>query len=84
MRAPTPDPTQRPRLEEIRDNFRARIAEAKREGWLGEVEGLKVSLASAQDKLAQIDTTVQRRTDVVELGIPTFNDLVGRPPPPAG
>jgi hypothetical protein len=33
----------------------ARIAEAEREGWLGEIEGLKVSLAGAADKLAQID-----------------------------
>ena len=32
-----------------------RIAEAEREGWLGEIEGLKVSLAGAEDKLAQID-----------------------------
>ncbi|EST18228.1 hypothetical protein M878_45480 [Streptomyces roseochromogenus subsp. oscitans DS 12.976] len=32
-----PDPTQRPRLVEIRDNLIARVAEAEREGWLGEV-----------------------------------------------
>ncbi|MDF2254326.1 hypothetical protein [Streptantibioticus ferralitis] len=35
-----PDPAQRGRLEGIRDNLVARIAEAEREGWLGEVEGL--------------------------------------------
>ncbi|MET7565983.1 hypothetical protein ABZS95_38695 [Streptomyces sp. NPDC005479] len=40
-----PDPAQRGRLEEIRDNLLARIAEAERAGWLGEIEGLKVSLA---------------------------------------
>ena len=50
-----PDPGQRQRLVEIRDNLIARIAEADREGWLGEVEGLKVSLAGAEDKLAQVD-----------------------------
>ncbi|MHB8341187.1 MAG: tyrosine-type recombinase/integrase [Mycobacteriales bacterium] len=50
-----PDPAQRPRLAEVRDNLAARIDEAEREGWLGEVEGLQVSLAGAQDKLAQID-----------------------------
>ena len=33
------DPSQRNRLEEIRENFIAPIAEAGREGWLGEVEG---------------------------------------------
>jgi hypothetical protein len=35
---PRPDPVQRGRLDEIRDNLVARIAEAEREGWLGEVE----------------------------------------------
>ncbi len=63
-----PDPAQRPRITEIRDNLIARIAEAEREGWLGEVEGLKVSLASAEDKLAQIDRRSHRTAD---LGIPT-------------
>ena len=47
-----PDPDQRPRLVEIRDNLTARIAEAQREGWHGEVEGLRVSLAGAEAKLA--------------------------------
>lgn len=64
-----PDPTQRPRLVEIRDNLAARIAEAEREGWLGEVEGLQVSLA-AEDKLAQIDK--RSRTAPVALGNPTL------------
>ena len=49
------------RLEEIRDNLHDRIAEAEREGWLGEIEGLKVSLACTEDKLAQIDTALQRQ-----------------------
>jgi hypothetical protein len=63
-------PTQRPRLVEIRDNLAARIAEAEREGWLGEVEGLQVSLAAAEDKLAQIDK--RSRTAPVALGNPTL------------
>ncbi|MFI8288617.1 hypothetical protein ACIGBL_05675 [Streptomyces sp. NPDC085614] len=33
-----PDPAQRGRLVEIRDNLQDRIAEAEREGWLGEIE----------------------------------------------
>lgn len=49
-----PDPAQRDRLVEIRDNLHARIAEAEREGWLGEVDGLRVSLAGDDDKLAQM------------------------------
>src|ERR1019366_7686908 len=50
-----PDPAQRPRLAEIRGNLLDRIAEAGREGWLGEVEGLQITLAGAESKLAQID-----------------------------
>ena len=64
-----PDPDQRPRLIEIRDNLAARIAEAEREGWLGEIEGLHVSLAGANDKLTQIDRREPSRA--VDLGIPT-------------
>ena len=43
-----PDPAQRNRIAEIRDNLTARIAEAEHEGWLGEAEGLKISLAGAR------------------------------------
>lgn len=65
-----PDPAQRGRLEEIRDNLIARIAEAEREGWLGEVEGLKVSLAGAEEKLRQLDRGHGQHA-AVDLGIPT-------------
>ena len=75
------DPAQRARLEEIRDNLHARIAEAEQKGWLGEVEGLKVSLAGAEDKLAQIDATLRRRTATTQLGMPTFTDVAGRTAP---
>ncbi|MGW1848763.1 hypothetical protein [Streptomyces sp. NPDC001966] len=34
-----PDPRERRRLVEIRDNLVDRIAEAQREGWLGDVKG---------------------------------------------
>ncbi len=64
-----PDPAQRPRIAEIRVNLTARIAEAEREGWLGEIEGLKISLAGADDKLAQIDRR-SRADATVNLGIP--------------
>lgn len=60
-----PDPEQAPRLVEIRDNLTARIAEAEREGWLGEVEGLRISLAGALEKLGQID--VRSRPVTVHL-----------------
>jgi hypothetical protein len=63
-----PDPSQRTRLIETIENLRARLDEAHREGWLGEVEGLQVSLAGAQGKLAQLD---QRAGHTVKLGLPT-------------
>ena len=69
-----PDPAQQHRLLEIRDNLIARIAEAEREGWFGEVEGLQVSLAGAEDKLAQLHRR-SRPTNTTDLGIPaTTND----------
>jgi integrase len=66
-----PDPSQRARLVDIRDNLAARIAEAEREGWLGEVDGLRVSLDGAEDKLAQMDRRARLPT-TVELGMPGF------------
>ena len=66
-----PDPAQRPRLAEIRDNLTARIAEADREGWPGEAEGLKISLAGARDKLAQIDRR-SHPAGSVNIGMPAF------------
>jgi hypothetical protein len=64
-----PDPAQRTRIAEIRDNLTARIAEAEREGWRGEAEGLKISLAGAEDNLAQIDRRA-RPAAAVDLGMP--------------
>jgi integrase len=72
-----PDPASRHRLVEIRDNLLARIGEARREGWLGEVDGLQVSLAGARQKLAQLDQLAQRRS-TVQLGMPAFGDIAGR------
>ncbi|MEV0220309.1 hypothetical protein [Streptomyces sp. NPDC050704] len=72
-----PDPTQRERLTEIRNNLHGRIAEAEREGWLGEIDGLKVSFADAQNKLAQLDEQV-RRAATINLGIPTVREVAGR------
>jgi hypothetical protein len=71
-----PDPIQRPRLIEICDNLTARIAEAEQNRWLGEAEGLKVSLAGAQAKLTQMNEITARRR--VGLGIPTFPDVAAR------
>ena len=73
-----PDPAQRGRLEEIFGNLHDRIAEAEREGWLGEIEGLKVSLAGTEDKLAQIDAALHRQGRAVQLSMPSFPHIAGR------
>ncbi len=65
-----PDPAQRGRLVQLRDNLIDRIAEARLEGWLGEVDGLTVSLAAARGKLTQLDDLAKRRQPV-QIGMPT-------------
>ncbi|HXT43720.1 MAG TPA: site-specific integrase [Pseudonocardiaceae bacterium] len=67
-----PDPAQHQRLVDVRDNLLTRIEEARTQGWLGEVEGLQISLAGARTKLAQLDQMIPPtlRTPV-DLGIPT-------------
>jgi hypothetical protein len=77
------EPGQRQRLADIRVNLTARIAEAHREGWLGEAEGLKVSPAATVAKLAQVDGLIARRRDAVSLGMPSFPDIAGRISAPA-
>jgi integrase-like protein len=72
------DPAQRHRLREIRDSLTARIAEAEREGWTGEAEGLKVGLAAAGAKLAEADAAAGRRTTSADLGMPAYRDIAGR------
>jgi hypothetical protein len=49
------------RLVQIRDNLLARIAEAEAYRWLGEAEGLKVSLAGSRAKLAQMNQIAAHR-----------------------
>ena len=84
-----PDPAQRARLEGIRDNLTARIAEAEREGWLGEAEGLRSASTRRAQKLAQLDERA-RRAATVHLGMPgpadtacLFLTAPARPSPPA-
>jgi hypothetical protein len=60
-----PEPAQRGRLTEIIDNLKDRRHEAEQRGWFGEIEGLDVSIAAAETKLARMQS-------VVGLGIPTL------------
>ena len=73
-----PDPAQRPRLAEICASLSARITEAEQQHWLGEAEGLKVSLTGARHKLAQMDQISARRNSITQLGMPAFPDVAGR------
>jgi site-specific recombinase XerD len=69
------DPAARPRLIAIIANLKERIAEARLNGWLGEVQGLQISLDAAANKLANLERMrKQRRTDPVSLGIPIIAD----------
>jgi integrase len=59
-----PDPTQAMRLAEIITNIHDRLREATERGWLGEVEGLKVSLDGARQKLAHMRRTRAQATAI--------------------
>lgn len=67
-----PDPGQVDRLREIITNLQDRIVEAEQNTWLGEVEGLKISLAGAHDKLAQMQRpAATENAGNTDLGMPT-------------
>ncbi|MGH3538755.1 MAG: hypothetical protein ACRDQJ_10725 [Pseudonocardiaceae bacterium] len=67
------DPRARGRLIEIMKNLTARIEEARAYGWLGEVDGLQVSLDAAKDKLAQLDRAERvTKATTTDLGIPVI------------
>jgi integrase len=72
-----PDPGQQPRLLEIRDNLQARITEARREGWRGEIAGLEATLEAAGQKLGTM-RQIAARHGVTHLGMPEFRETVGR------
>jgi hypothetical protein len=61
---------------EIIANLNDRIADAKLNGWLGEVQGLQTSLNVAAEKLVRLDRMRARATPSmpVELGMPVITD----------
>jgi len=69
------DPAQIPRLEEIHANLVDRLAEAKQQGWLGEVAAIETTMAAAAQKLEAMRAA---RTTTVNLGMPQFNRVAGR------
>ncbi len=48
------------------------------DGFGDEAEGLKVSLAAANNKLAQVDGLIAGRREAASLGMPSFPDVAGR------
>ena len=64
-----------PRLDEIEDDLLARRARAQHEAWLGEVEGIDLTLTYLRQK--RKETRRLARITPVDLGIPNA------PPPPA-
>lgn len=65
------DPRARPRLAAIIDNLRDRIDEARANGWLGEIQGLQISLDAAVGKLVALDRAGRRRAAPISSGPPT-------------
>ena len=63
---------------EERERGISRIAEARNHGWLGEADGLQISLAGARQKLDQLDQMTAARSTSVHLGMPTFPQIAGR------
>src|SRR2546430_13937138 len=63
------DPTQRTRLIEIIRSLTDRIVEAKLNGWLGEVEGLNVSLEAARTKLVSLERTSRSGGGITPPGV---------------
>jgi hypothetical protein len=59
-----------PRLDEIEDDLLARRARAEREAWLGEVEGINVTLTYLRQK--REETKRLARIASVDLGIPVI------------
>jgi hypothetical protein len=70
------DPRQRQRLVEIIDNLRQRIGEATERRWLGEVQGLQISLDAAESKLTAADRISRTTTSGPRLV--GLSSLLGR------
>jgi hypothetical protein len=65
----------KPWLTEIIHNLSERIAAAKMSGWLGEVEGLQISLRAAQVKLTSLNAQRERICGTItDLGLPVLRD----------
>lgn len=69
------DPSQAPRLGEIRDNLEQQVAEAKENMWLGDVDQLLLTIRHADQKLEQLRESLT--LDAPPLAIPTIAGFAG-------
>jgi hypothetical protein len=65
------------RLQEIHGNLVDRLAEAKEQGWLGEVAAIETTMAAAVQKLDAMRALTARGT-IVHLGMPDIRRMAGR------
>ena len=63
------DPAAIDRLDEIDTDLIARREKAQTEGWLGEIEGIDLTLRFLQDK--RVDAQHRARLEPTNLGMPT-------------
>ncbi|MGH3275587.1 MAG: hypothetical protein ACRDNZ_14850 [Streptosporangiaceae bacterium] len=68
------DPGQGQCLGGIIANLRDRIAEARDSGWLGELEGLQVSLGAATAEMASVARAGRARPVAADLGVSAIRD----------
>jgi hypothetical protein len=74
------NPAMLPRLDTIEDDLLRRRDRASQEGWLGEIEGIDVTLSRLRGKREQ--TLRLRKTAApVHLGIPTTPTATGQERP---
>jgi hypothetical protein len=66
------NPKMLPRLDELEEDLRQRRDRAVSEGWLGEIEGIDLTLTFLADKRNQTKR-VTKATGQVDLGIPTVS-----------
>lgn len=67
------DPKMIDRLDEIQDDLIARKAHAETEGWLGEIEGIDLTLRFLVDKRAEtLQLSKKLATTATPLGMPTI------------
>jgi site-specific recombinase XerD len=67
------DPRAKGQLQEIIANLTERIEEARANGWLGEVEGLRTSQSAAISKLAALNRAECNLPNLIDLGIPSVH-----------